>query len=411
MRTRREFLKLAATAAALTPRRWARAAPPGPRPFEISANLYAWDLHDEGVDRILDNLQEMAGINSVYLVGVMHPERRPFQRGDYVHNPVRQSWTAEDARCYWHPDRSRYGRVLPRLSDYAWLNDTDWLQVLADAARKRGLKLGVEFSHALIDRQRMAGEFADLAQINLQGKVSPEGVIKWLQPPCTNHPDTIALAAGMTADMVAHHRVDFLQSCIINFDSAPPEKGGGCFCVHCQAAARAMGLDLARVQAALLADPHAAAALADWRDFRVGTVGSFYTTLRGVARALNPGVDVRFNVHSPLLYARYGIDPTRLAPHVDSMRLTNYAEQEGTSAAMDAKRAWLADMRQRVPATFPFHDAVSMRLRATPDLIREGVKLAVDSGAAGITASHYDCATFAMVRGIRAGLADAGLTA
>jgi hypothetical protein len=411
--SRRNFLKLAGTAAAaaLTPRLWAQDAPRGPRPFEISANLYAWDLHDEGVERILDNLQEMAAINSVYLVGVMHPERRPFQQEDYAHNPIRKSWLAEDARCYWHPDPSNYGRVRPRLSDQAWLNETDWLEVLSVSARKRGLKLGVEFSHALIGRQRMADEFKDLAQINLHGSVTTEGAIKWLQPPCTNHPDTIALATGMTADVVSNHHVDFVQSCIINFDSAPPEKGGGCFCQHCKAAAREMGLDLGRIQAALLADPNAGSALGDWRDFRVGTVGRFYSTLHRTAHANNPAVDLRYNVHSPLLYGRYGVDPGRLAPHVDSMRLTNYAEQEGTQEAMDAKKSWLDGMRRQVPADFPFHDAVSMRLKATPDTIREGVRLAVASGAAGITASHYDCATFTMIRAVRDGLTESGVKA
>lgn len=35
---------------------------------EISASPYAWDLADEGVERILDNLQEMTGANSTYLI-------------------------------------------------------------------------------------------------------------------------------------------------------------------------------------------------------------------------------------------------------------------------------------------------------------------------------------------------------
>jgi hypothetical protein len=410
--SRRQFLTLAsqtALATALAPRLWAQAPSPPSPPFEISANLYAWDIHDEGVDRILDNLQQMAAINSVYLVGVMHPERRPFQQGFYTHNPVRQTWTAEDARCYWHPDPSRYGRVRPRLSDNAWLNQTDWLRVLSDSARRRGLKVGVEFSHALIDRARMEGAFADLSQRNLQGGISQEGQIKWLRPPCTNHPDVIALAAGMAADVVANYRVDFVQSCVINFDSAPVEKGSGCFCEHCHRAAGEMGLDLGQIRAALIADPKAEPALSNWKAFRIGTVNKFNATLHATAHALNADVDLRFNVHSPLQYARYGIEPGSLSHHVDSMRLTNYAEQEGSEPAMAAKQVWLAGMREMVGPEFPLHDAVSMRLKARPDVIREGVRMAVTSGAAGITASHYDCATFDLVRAIREGLVESGV--
>jgi hypothetical protein len=409
--TRRDFLKLAGTAAAATvlaPGWWAESATPGPRAFEVSANLYAWDLHDEGVERVLDNLQEMAGINSVYLVGVMHPERRPFQEGDFPHNPVRQVWVAEDARCYWHPDRPRYGRVLPRVSDYAWLNQTDWLGVLAEAARPRGLKVGVEFSHALIDAARMAGEFVDLSQRNFHDQITPEGQIKWLRPPCPNHPATIELASGMVADVAANHGVDFVQSCIMSFDPAPPEKGGGCFCDHCRRAARETGLDLGKVQAALLADPQNEPALSEWKTFRENTVERFYAALHRTAHGINPAIDLRYNLHSPRIYAQYGINPTRLSPRVDSMRLTYYAEQEGTEAAMQAKKTWLAQFQPMVSPGFPLHTAVAMRLKATPDLIREGVKIAVDARVAGITASHYDGATFPLLRAVRQGLVETG---
>jgi hypothetical protein len=74
---RRDFLRLAGlfTASWAAPGRLDAADPSaaGRRPgFEISASLYAWDLHDEGIERILDNLQEMAILNSVYLIVLMH---------------------------------------------------------------------------------------------------------------------------------------------------------------------------------------------------------------------------------------------------------------------------------------------------------------------------------------------------
>ena len=411
-KSRREFLKLmsaAAAASVLAPRLWSSEAAPTPRTFQVTANLYAWDLHDEGVDRVLDNLQGMAGINSVYLVGVMHPERRPFGGPDYPHNPVRKSWTAEDGRCYWHPDPKRYGRVKPRLSDHGWLNDTDWLRVLGDAARKRGLKLGVEFSHTLIDCDRMQHELADLAQRDLHGEIAPVGAIKWLRPPCPNHPETRSLALGMTEDVVANHGVDFVQSCIMSFDPAPPEKGGGCFCEHCRRAAKEWGLDLRGVQTTLLANPQSGGALNDWARFREKSVNRFYAMLSEGAHAINPRAEVRYNLHSTWAYARYGINPVQLREHVDSMRLSYYAEQEGTEAEMGKKKEWLAGMQKIIGGGFPLHAPVAMRLKATPDLIREGVRMVVDAGMVGMTASHYDGATFPRLRAIREGLIECGL--
>ena len=107
--------------------------------FEVEAALYAWDLHDEGVEQVLDNVQGMAAVNSVYIIGLMHPERRPETSATYPHNPVRPFWLAEDARANWHFDPKRYGRIKPRPSEFAWLADTDWTRVFVDAARKRCL--------------------------------------------------------------------------------------------------------------------------------------------------------------------------------------------------------------------------------------------------------------------------------
>ena len=45
--------------------------------FEIAASVYPWELHDEGTVNVLNNLQSISAVNSVYLVGLMHPEPRP----------------------------------------------------------------------------------------------------------------------------------------------------------------------------------------------------------------------------------------------------------------------------------------------------------------------------------------------
>ena len=55
--------------------------------WEVGASLYPWDLHDEGVNAVLDNLQEKALVNSVYLVGLMHPEPRPWGDNDFPSQP------------------------------------------------------------------------------------------------------------------------------------------------------------------------------------------------------------------------------------------------------------------------------------------------------------------------------------
>jgi hypothetical protein len=404
--TRREFLKLTGAAmatAAVWPARLRGA--PARRSFEVSASLYAWELHDEGVERVLDNVQEMSAVNSVYLVGVMHPERRPFRDGVFPHNPVRQTWMAEDARCYWHPDPKRYGRIRPRLSDNAWLNETDWLRVLVDAAKKRGLRTGLEFSHALVDKERAEGEFADIAQRNLHGEITH--VRDWLRPLCPNHPATPEFALAMASDVVINHGVDYVQSCVVNFDDGGPERSG-CFCEHCHTTAKAMGFDLAKIKAALLVNAKEAQALTEWQDFRYASTARFYANIYPALHALKHDVDLRYNLHmtgrNPLAW---GVKLTAMQPHLDSLRVMDYTEQEGNPALMSGKREWLASLRKDLGPEFPILSALGVRLKATPELIHEGVKISVETGMNGVALGHYDGATFPILRAVREGLIEA----
>jgi hypothetical protein len=404
--SRRDFLKAGAVAAtaAVLPRRLGATALL--KPFEVSASTYAWELHDEGITTVLDNMQQMAAVNSVYLIGVMHPERRPFRDGDFPHNPVRKTWQAEDARCYWHPDLKRYGRVKPRLSDNAWLNETDWLRALVTETRKRGLKTGLECSHALIDKERMEGEFADLAQRNIRGE--PTHVRDWLRPPCPNHPDTREYALALMSDAVASYDVDYVMSCIVSYDDGGPQRSG-CFCPHCQRAAAGFGFDLKKIQAALLADARSQPALGEWEEFRFRATADFYRFLHAGLRAVKPTIELRYNVHmtarNPLAW---GVNLPLMAPHLGSARIMDYSEQDGAPARMSGKREWLSQLRREVGPKFPLLSALGVRLKATPELVHEGVKIAVETGMDGITLGHYDGATFPILRAVREGLVAAG---
>jgi hypothetical protein len=402
--TRRDFLKLAGTAAAVAvlPRSL-RAAEPR-RPFEVSASLYAWELHDEGVEQVLDNVQQMSAVNSVYLIGVMHPERRPFREGTFPHNPVRQTWMAEDARCYWHPDPKKYGRVKPRLSSNDWLNRTDWAQVLRDAARKCGLRFGIEQSHTLVDKERAEGEFADLAQRNIHGEITH--VRDWLRPLCPNNPATLEYVRAMSAELIANYGMDYFQLCMILFDESVggrPDRGGGCFCDACKRTAKEAGLDLGKIQATLLADPVAQPALGEWQEFRFQSAARFYQALHTSIHALKPDIDLRYNLHmtNPL---DWGVKLTAMQPYLDSLRVMDYSEQEGDPSLMEKKRARLAGLRGELRRDLPIIACLGCRLKATPELLIEGVQISVQTGMNGVALGHYDGATFPMLRGIRAGL-------
>jgi len=412
--TRRGFLTATAlTAASLAvPRRLdavESSVTRPPPPFEVSASLYAWELHDEGIEKILDNLQEMAAVNSVYLIALMHFEKRPLTSPVFPHNPVRKTWQAEDSRIYWRPDLQRYGRIKPRLSDFDWLNQTDWLKVLVGAVRKRGLKTGVEISHTVLDAERGKTEFLDCVQRDING--TPRAVYGRGYPICLNNPDAQEYVLGLLGDLVANYDVDYVQTCMIPFMPGGPDKGG-CFCDSCLRAAKEAGFDLEKVKPVLQANPKAQPELDQWQAFRRDSATRFYKAMHDRVHAIRRGVDLRFN-DCFRNAGDWGLDLGLLKPHLDSVRVCDYTEQQGNPAAMKGKRQWLTDERRILGKDFRLLSAVAVRPKATPELIREGVKIAVECGVDGITLGHYDGSEFPMLRAVREGLtaADVGVAA
>ena len=387
LHTRRGFL-LAAGAAA---------APAAKPKFEVSASLYPWELHDEGIDSVFENLQGMAAVNSVYLIALMHKEKRPRTSDVFPHNPKRKTWYAEDARVYWRPEASRYGRIQPRGSDVDWLSKTDWLNAMIAAARKRGLKTGVEISHSILDGERIRKQFPDCVQRDINGKP----LSLWEEhvfPVCFNHPDVRQYVLGLWCDLAANYDVDYLQNCTIPFSPGGPATGG-CFCDSCRRAAGEAGFDLEQARRELLANPNAVAPAAKWQAFRQNSTAALYKVLSQGVHAIKPRLDVRLNEFMRNTEP-WGVNLLSLKPYLNSIRAMDYSEQLGDPGKMDGKRKWLTQMRGSMGKGFPILSAVAVRPKATPELIRQGVHIAIDCGMDGITLGHYDGSEFPMLRAV-----------
>jgi hypothetical protein len=411
--SRRRFL--AGTAAALAAsglgnaRLIAADAPLATKPsrFEVGISVYAWDLHDEGIERVLDNLQ-MAAVNNIYLLGLMHPEKRPATTAVFPHNPVRQTWTAEDSRVYWHPDMKRYGRIKPLLSEHDWLNQTDWVETLAAAVRKRGLSTGVEISHSIVNQQRAEGELKDCAQRDIHGNISHNH----FRPACINNPDVREYVLALFGELADRYDVDLIMSAIIPFDEGGPATGG-CFCPSCHKQAALDGFDLAAAQAALLANPAAEPHATRWRQFRFDSTARLYKLVRAAVHATRKNrsdVDMRFSLFMTRRNPQdWGVDLPSMREAVDSIRVQEYSEDTGLASGLDVKRKYLTQIAREIGAGFPINSAVGVRPKATPELIKGGIAVARDCGMSGITLSQYDGADFTLLKSVREGLSAAGL--
>jgi hypothetical protein len=375
--------------------------------FEVSGSTYAWEVHDEGIEGVLDNMQQMAGVNSVYLIALMHHEARPHRGTRVPHNPVRRTWMAEDSRVYWHPDLSLYGRIKPLRSEHDWLSGTDWLDLVVDACRKRHMKVGVEVSHTTIANQKLKSDaYADLIQRNVTGE--PTGLWGGKYLPCFNHPDVSAYLVALFTDLAKNHDVDYVQTCMINFAFGDASKGG-CFCDSCAKAAKQMGYDMAAMKEAFRNDPKAQPHLDRWNAFRRNSVTALYRKITDAVKKANPKVDFRLN-HWTRGAKAGGLYIEDVAPLLGSIRLMSYEEQTGKPAELERKRTWIADTRAHVGKDLPMLAALGVRDKAYPELIRQGVGVAVAGGVQGITLGHYDGAAHSILRAVRNGLAEADVS-
>jgi hypothetical protein len=371
-----------------------------PRPFEVVASLYAWELHDEGVEHVLDNLQSMAQVNSVYLISIMHYEKRPFTSPTFPHNPVRKTWQAEDSRCYWHPDTSLYGRIKPQPSSFSWLSDIDWLDHLTKAARKRGLKTGAELSHTLVDQDIVQKELLDCAQHDIHDQ--PRIVWGRSFPLCPNHPDVIHYTLALYTDLVKNHDVDFVQFCTIPLLNGGADRGG-CFCNSCMTAAAQQKIDLKKIQQELLANPTAEPAFTQWQQFRFYTMNRYYRSIHSKIHEIRSNGELRLNDCFPKPET-WGMDLKAARPYLDAIRNSDYSEQLGDPSRMHEKNERLQANKDALGENFPRISAVAVRPKATPELIHEGVHIALENHVCGLSLGHYDGAEFPLLRAISEGL-------
>jgi hypothetical protein len=422
---------------------------------EVASSLYPWDLADQTVARCVDNVVGHASVNSVYLVGIMHKEKRPLTSLYYTLNPKRKFYIPEDSRIYYNMDAENFKNtpMKPLYSEREFLKNIDWLDVLTDYGRKKGLKTGIEISHTFFDSDVASELFPDVFQQDIDGNA-------FLRFFCSNNEKVREYMRAIFYDSVKNHDVDFIQTCLMLFHDGRPVQmpwftqetfapsrisallgtvNGGCFCDHCRIKAKDMGYewddmlkDVKYLHTLANATTHGAIehvselhslltgnltetgllmefpGLYQWLSFRADCVTGLLKDICDGVKDANPKIDFRYNNYlSAPEFA--GLDFRKAAPHLTSVRDSDYSEQRGAKDNFQYKRGTIMKIRNGIGPDKDIIAAFAPRPNSTPELIRESIKVLSTLGIDGLSLGHYDGSTIELLDAVKQGMAEAGM--
>src|SRR5215472_15800185 len=213
---------------------------------------FASDLRDEGVETVLENVAERAGLGGVTLAAAYHHGRDVFP-----HNPVRKVHFLEGGTVFFRPDLARYRGLglQPRVSRLA--ADSD---VLSDLCRRASMRsLRVRAWTVFLHNYTLGEAHPDCACRNAFGD-------RHLTDLCPANPEVRAYVRALSADIAARGVADVVAESLhfhglehgFHHERYFIELGplgryllGLCFCEHCLAAARGQGVDVDHLERAV----------------------------------------------------------------------------------------------------------------------------------------------------------------
>jgi hypothetical protein len=219
--------------------------------IETSAFAFPGDLADEGVETVLGNLQDRAGVAGITAAFVYHAARDVFP-----HNPRRKVVLRDRGALLYPPDPSLYEglRIEPRVDAAALERDVLAETCTAAATRSLAVNAWTVFLHE--DR---VGDHLDCVTQNAFGDLYPADL-------CPANPDVRAYVRALVTD-IARYDIQAIIAESLHYHGLEhgyhheryfTELGsrgryllGLCFCEHCLARAARAGVDGAAVREAV----------------------------------------------------------------------------------------------------------------------------------------------------------------
>jgi hypothetical protein len=213
---------------------------------------------DEGVDTVLDTLQERVGINAL-LVGTISWLR--LKVGRRISHAL-EGWPDHGVPAPYSMQGGSYIAVRPEYYQNTFIKDfaspdpemggRDVLDLVIPAARARGMKIIPEFMEPLF-KYAGHGSAAAVTIPNMPQCLEIDLLGRYAGEPCTSNPDYRRWWHGIVEEHVRNYDIDGIMWC--NERNSPLDRmmqgqPPGCFCPHCRREAIERGIDVERVRTA-----------------------------------------------------------------------------------------------------------------------------------------------------------------
>jgi len=383
---RRNFFRLCSACAAFLgagPRPTAKAAPQPARGatrqrknfVAIQVKPYAWV--DEGIDQLLDNIQQRGAVNTVWAYTYDYSEARMRRNGPIPlpDHGVEGSPDFVGGAFYDYDPKYFRGTILNdfRSPDYGKFNV---IAEVAPKAKKRGMDFFCwDYNNAVPLMNRSVPNWTKVTEIDVYGRRTTS--------PCFNHPDYRAHLIGKIESQLSGYpgEVDGIAWGCERMGPLQNAIGGGwttvglsCFCEHCRAKARERGVSAVRAQRGyqLLDELFRAAAqdkrpvdgyfvtfwrllldypeILSWEKLWTDSYHEIRAELYGTAKAIAPAKPFGFHIMQNMSFSPFyqaEEDYSRTRDYTDYLKLATYNNAAGPR---------LASYLDRLSATI-FHDA------------------------------------------------------
>lgn len=227
------------------------ASPPAPRKT-IGIQVGAVSFVDEGVEEVLDNLQRLGAVNTVFLTTFTYG--RGLSGRQIPGQPFPDHGSQETDEATFHggnyatPHPELYGQTVLKETRAPDHGDLDIVAAVLPAAKRRGLRLFCSIEDVF--RSDIPG-FQEVAEVDLQGRRA--GTL------CLLHPDVRAFWTALATDLSRSYDIDGIL--FFNERNGPLLNALGashaqrivsnrvtCFCERHQRAARERGIDIDRAR-------------------------------------------------------------------------------------------------------------------------------------------------------------------